>query len=361
MPLEPAEAHRRLLQNLGESDPLVWQQRWRQRLAGCVVPELIDASLLWGLALPLLSWLELRRATTPQGPRGCPVVALNGPVGSGKSSLAKVLQALAPAIGCRLAVASIDDAYLDWDARCAAMAGNPFGVNRVPPGSHDPDLLVEAIDAWRLGAALRLPRFDKTLRGGDGDRAGWSSGPADALLLEGWMVGCSPVGDEALSTWISQQRSLGAFSSEELNWLPHWNQNLRAYGPLWDRCTSLWLLQPTRSELVRRWRFQAEAKQRRHQIGLLAINKKGSALVSQQVHAASSQQGDGEACRSQTWLSPRALDGLVRATQASLPAQLYQHGLVERAIGVACLDAQRRCRWAGPGGDQSSVSSSLMG
>ena len=70
--------------------------------------------------------------------------------------------------------------------------------------------------------------------------------------------------------------------------------------------------------MPRRWRFQAEARQRR--------------------------SGGG-------WLRPEQLDQLVQATLQSLPAPLYQHPLLQRACWVRELDARRRCRWQGPGGE----------
>jgi D-glycerate 3-kinase len=130
-----------------------------------------------------------------------PVLGLNGPVGAGKSTLARQLQQRFAAAGLQLAVASIDDAYLPWPQRQAALAGNPFGVSRVPPGSHDPQALVAALAAWRAPASegvLALPRFDKTLRGGEGDRIAPEAAPAQALLLEGWLLGCQPLAPAAL-------------------------------------------------------------------------------------------------------------------------------------------------------------------
>jgi D-glycerate 3-kinase len=106
------------------------------------------------------------------------VIGLNGPVGAGKTTLCRGLQQRFAAAGIRLAVASIDDAYLPLAERQRAMAGNPFGVLRVPPGSHDPEALAAPIRTWRAAAeaTLSLPRFDKTLQGGQGDRTThWSS------------------------------------------------------------------------------------------------------------------------------------------------------------------------------------------
>jgi D-glycerate 3-kinase len=255
-----------------------------------------------------------------------PVLALNGPVGAGKSRFCQQLIGLAQGLGLRLAVASIDDAYLPWEQRLVAMADNPFGVNRVPPGSHDCPLLVERLQRWRSGGALRLPRFDKTLRDGAGDRVmepdcSESSGSIDALVLEGWLMGCRPLGTAGLvAAGVAPGMELGLglspLRADEAAWLAHWDRNLEAYGPLFALCNGLWLLRPLHWGLPRRWRFQAEARQRRLQ---------------RQRHKI-----DG-------WLQPAELDRLVRSSLASLPPRLYQDPLAAQAKASAQLDGRRRC------------------
>jgi D-glycerate 3-kinase len=258
-----------------------------------------------GFVRPLLA--ALGRAVARGAPRR-PVIGLQAPVGAGKTTLSRQLQQLARQGGIQLAVASIDDAYWPWPERQRRMAGNPFGVTRVPPGSHNPAVLEQAISCWRQGEMLRLPRFDKTLLAGEGDHNGWSEAQADALLLEGWMLGYRPV-----NTALVQQYSLTAteLSEAERAWLPRWNDALAAYQPLWDCCDSIWVMQPADWSRVFRWRLQAEARQRR---------AGGAAL------------------------SVPALQQLVRATLASLPPQLYQAQLDAQADGVAILDGQRRCQ-----------------
>jgi D-glycerate 3-kinase len=255
-----------------------------------------------------------------------PVLALNGPVGAGKSRFCQQLIGLAQERGLRLAVASIDDAYLPWEQRLVAMAGNPFGVNRVPPGSHDAPLLVERLKRWQSGGALQLPRFDKTLRNGAGDRvadaaSSEAGATTDALVLEGWLMGCRPLGAAGLraagvACGMELAAGLAPLGEEEAAWLPHWDRQLEAYGPLFDLCDGLWLLRPLDWGLPRRWRFQAEARQRRLQ---------------RQNHKA-----DG-------WLKPAELDRLVRSSLASLPPRLYQQPLIKQAKASAQLNGRRRC------------------
>ncbi len=271
----------------GIADPDGWHRRWCARLP----PELpLDPVLLHGFALPLLERLHQLA-----GAGSRPVLALNAPVGAGKTTLGRVLAELAPLLGFRLAVASIDDVYLPWAERQRALAGNPFGVTRVPPGSHDPVLLCERLEQWRSGGVLRLPRFDKTLRDGEGDRCADRVVPADALLLEGWLLGCRPLGSALVPLLLQGSEGPGeTLREEERSWLGHWDRALEAYLPLWQSCQELWLMHPLHWELPRRWRFQAEARQRR----------KG---------------GDT--------LSAAALGNLVRASLCSLPPQLYQQPL----------------------------------
>ena len=281
----------------------------------------MDPLLLEGLAMPMLAQVK---GLVGSGQR--PVMALNGPVGAGKSLFCQQLMGLAKARGLRLAVASIDDAYLPWEQRLVAMAGNPFGVNRVPPGSHDAPLLVERLQRWRSEGVLQLPRFDKTLRDGAGDRmveapSVEAAATTDALVLEGWLMGCRPLGAAGLraagvAAGMELAAGLAPLGADEAAWLPHWDRQLEAYGPLFDLCDGLWVLRPLDWGLPRRWRFQAEARQRRLQ---------------RQNH-----QADG-------WLKPAELDRLVRSSLASLPPRLYQEPLIAQAKASAQLNGRRRC------------------
>jgi D-glycerate 3-kinase len=264
----------------------------------------LDPLLREAFAEPLLTDLAGR---VRAGER--PLIGLNGPVGAGKTTLCRWLGGAAGRHGLRLAVASIDDFYLPWAERQQRLAGNPFGVSRVPPGSHDTNLLLTSLRHWRGGDPLLLPRFDKTLRGGQGDRSGLETLDADALVLEGWLVGCQPLGADRLAEDPELTRDL-KLTVEEQAWLPHWDRALRAYGPVWDQLSDLALLRPDDWTWPRRWRFQAEARQR-------------------------GAGGD--------WLSGPELERLVRSSLNSLPPSLYQQPLEAVATRVAWLDGRRRC------------------
>ena len=274
---------------------------------------------------PLLCQLSDWHQQARRGERRLPLIGLNGPVGVGKSTLGRRLESLAPQFGLQLMVASIDDLYLSWPERGRRLADNPFGVSRVPPGSHDLPLLHAALADWRSGGPLRLPHFDKTLAQGQGDRCGWREQRCDALVLEGWLIGCRPLDDALLQGLIAaaaQRRQDPAGTArpdplwggpgapqlrpEEMQWLPRWNRELADYLPLWQSLDSLWLLRPLHWGLPRRWRFQAEAQQRR--------------------------RGGG-------WLNAESLNRLVRASLCSLPPALYQDPLLPRPAARVRLPA----------------------
>lgn len=240
------------------------------------------------LVEPMLADLGVRLSSG----QARPLLLLNGPVGAGKSTLARRLQRRAAERGLRLAVASIDDLYLPWPERRRRLEGNPFGVWRVPPGSHDVPLLCQSLERWRQGGPLRLPRFDKTLAAGEGDRDGWQEQEADALLLEGWLLGCRELGAAGVA---QASPHLNELTEAERAWLPRWDRELAAWEPVLREAVGLWLLRPRSWTLPRRWRFQAEARQRR--------------------------AGGG-------WLAPARLEALVRASLHALPPGLYQDPLL---------------------------------
>jgi D-glycerate 3-kinase len=124
-------------------------------------------------------------------------------------------------------------------------------------------------------------------------------------------------------------------NTAELIWLQRCNQALGAYQPLWHELNQLLMLWPSDWRWPRRWRLQAEARQRR--------------------------RGGG-------WMPAVELDSLVKSTLQSLPPDFYQRPILARANAVRVLDSRRRCVWEGSGtaalkrwAQPCSVSSSATG
>ena len=164
-------------------------------------------------ALSLLQqWCRERRSN------GQTLLGLCAPPGSGKSWLSQQ-------IGSGVVAVSIDDLY--WPQ--PKLQQHQRGL----PGSHDLPRLAQVMDEFRQHGQTLVPRFDKTLAGGAGDRVDDQPHQGEQLLLEGWCVGARG--------------------------LP----SLADYEPIWQRLDALLVIIPPSHNHVLRWRLQAEARQRR--------------------------------------------------------------------------------------------------
>ena len=156
---------------------------------------------------------------------------------------------------------SVDDFYLTFEGQrrlAAEHAGNPLLELRGNAGSHDLALGSETLESLaraREGEDVALPRYDKSLHSGRGDRApraAWPSvrGPVDVVLFEGWMLGFRPVG--------------AAEAAKVSPHLPAVDGFLGAYEAAWDRRCDSWLVVRATNgpSCVYAWRLQAERQLR---------------------------------------------------------------------------------------------------
>lgn len=182
-------------------------------------------------------------------------VALQGPQGSGKSYLSARLQTHLQSTPCSLRVAafSIDDLYLpheDLISLAASFPNNMLWKGRGQPGTHDIELGVEILSALKTARSrAELPRFDKSLFGGEGDRLPMDGSgtvveqpPAvDVVVFEGWCVGFHPISEvELLSRWNGiwrqekEKLSLEENQMGRLEDVKAINEKLKDYLKLWS-------------------------------------------------------------------------------------------------------------------------------
>ena len=183
------------------------------------------------------------------------VIGLQAPQGAGKTTLVTHLLRRLAERGLRGAGVSIDDFYLTRAKQVAlaeANPANPYLEHRGYPGTHDIALgtqTLQALKSLAAGLAQRVPVYDKSAHGGRGDRAPESDwrevkGPLDVVIVEGWMLGFSPVGESALPD--SRMR------------VP--NTILAGYAA-WYGCIDQWIvLRAAEAEFVLEWRVEAEEK-----------------------------------------------------------------------------------------------------
>lgn len=252
-----------VLLGLEREEVTAWLDQQLQTLGEAATMEALGAiphhpSVLWGLWLPMVQLMGRLRHTTAR-----PQIGLAGVPGTGKTTLGLAMAVLGQAYGFSPIVASIDDYYLPLPERTTAMADNPFAIDRGPPGSHDLQWLNRSLDDFAAHGQCCIPRFDKGLAGGRGDRSGSEQHEGDVFLLEGWMVGARPfpVGPD--------DPHPGASAAHQA-WCARCSTALAEYTSTWERLHGLVLVVPQQWRHSLRWRLQAEARQRRRGKGALS-------------------------------------------------------------------------------------------
>lgn len=210
--------------------------------------------LLWNLWLPLASQLAAQ-----QQQLGHPLIqGILGGQGTGKTTMATVLSVILAQMGDRTLSLSLDDLYKTYEERRRLQQQDPRLIWRGPPGTHDVQLGVQILDQLRQSdrtEPVAVPRFDKSARGGAGDRtAPEPIDTVDIVLFEGWFVGVRPIDPE---TFVAptpdpiQTAADRAFARDM-------NQRLSEYLPLWKRLDRLIVLYPVDYHLSLAWRTEAE-------------------------------------------------------------------------------------------------------
>jgi D-glycerate 3-kinase len=200
----------------------------------------------------------LRQAVLPALPReAVPIVGLSAPQGAGKTTVMRgVCEALARD-GLRAVSVSIDDFYLTSQQQIALARQhpeNPYLQHRGYPGTHDVALGASTLRILRMlttEKSIKVPCYDRFAHRGDGDRmpeSHWRviAGPLHVVVLEGWMLGFTPVDDGLL-----EDEHLGVIN-ERLAAYRTWHLLLRGF---------IWI-EPEDHAFVRDWRVEAEERAR---------------------------------------------------------------------------------------------------
>jgi len=216
--------------------------------------------------LPVFFWvMELLRVWEQrQGPgkgKVPLVLGMSAPQGCGKTTLVTFLKDMLAAAGKKSAVVSVDDFYLRGSAQdelAEKFPSNGLLRFRGNAGSHDLQLGCETLESLRKAGpsdSIPVPFYDKSLRGGRGDRApesewGSVSGPLDLVLFEGWMLGFPPV--------ESREEAIGVDPN-----LEQVNENLRTYDR-WHGLVDAWMVvEIADPQCVFKWRQQQEEAMKR--------------------------------------------------------------------------------------------------
>lgn len=209
------------------------------------------------------------------------LVGINGAQGTGKSTLALLLQDLLCAQDYKVAVLSIDDFYLSRSSReQLARSVHPLLASRGVPGTHDVELLqktLQALASASRGQLVELPAFDKAT---DDIVAPLQrprvEGPIDLILLEGWFIGAGAQSEELLENPVN---ALEQKEDPEGHWR-HWvNAKLAGqYQQVFQQLDLLILMQAPSFEQVYQWRGLQESKLRQKNSGKATAVMDESAL-----------------------------------------------------------------------------------
>ncbi|MBM0740087.1 glycerate kinase [Phormidium sp. CLA17] len=211
---------------------------------------------LWRVWLPIAQQLANRHQQV-----GRPFVqGILGGQGTGKTTLSKLLTVLLRQMGLNALNWSLDDLYKTFSDRQRLQAQDPRLVWRGPPGTHDVALGIETLDLLCQSSdqIISIPRFDKSLHNGAGDRATPEQAQnIDIILFEGWFVGVQPIDSTAFD-----QAPPPILTEADRAFARDINARLQAYLPLWQRLDSLWVLNLSDYRLSKQWRKQAEQQMR---------------------------------------------------------------------------------------------------
>ncbi len=214
--------------------------------------------------LPLIDQLQYQLADADDGtPAATMVLGINGAQGTGKSTLARLIEVVLESRGKRVANLSMDDFYLSQTQRQRLAADiHPLLATRGVPGTHDTALAIQtiaALQAATVSSVVHLPRFDKaiddllTVEEWPG-----FEGRADLIIVEGWFLGAEPQLDSELETAVN---TLEENEDAEGLWRRYANAQLAGSYQQWFACIDhLIMLKAPAFEQVKVWRSLQEVK-----------------------------------------------------------------------------------------------------
>ncbi|UZJ53954.1 hypothetical protein CBS101457_003274 [Exobasidium rhododendri] len=208
------------------------------------------------------------------------IVGMQGPQGSGKTTVTERVKQDLLKEGRRIAVFSLDDLYKTHEDMLKLAHDNPSNAllqGRGQPGTHDMDLgrrLLSQLRNSADGTKVSLPVYDKSLFQGQGERSEETievEMPLEVVIFEGWCMGFYPLSEVELQRRIHDCNKVRGeeevwqdeavqpyFASHSVKSLFQINNSLRSYLDWYDYIDAFIQLKPDNLQNVFAWRLQAE-------------------------------------------------------------------------------------------------------
>lgn len=199
------------------------------------------------------------------------VLGISGPQGSGKLYLAEnVLTYLSTNFSDLRAIGVLtDDFYLTHEEQvkvslAAKEEGNTILQGRGLPGTHDLQLALETLDNLVSKRPCKVPLYDKSAYGGEGDRLAeskWRSAekPVDVVVFEGWFNGFRSIDPNEFTKIYMVEPDSGVVKRSTLHHLEEVNHKLKEYEPLWSYIDYFVYLETDNIDNVYLWRLEQES------------------------------------------------------------------------------------------------------
>jgi D-glycerate 3-kinase len=195
--------------------------------------------------------LQLRNDAKPL------IQGILAPQGTGKTTLTSIMSIILAYFNLKVNNLSLDDIYKTYNERLKLRQKDQRLRWRGPPGTHDIELGSKVLArVCQQENPILIPRFDKSLHRGQGDRiAPEQVEQIDILFFEGWFVGMRPV-EETVFDHAPDPIN----NEEDRQFAKDNNQRLREYLPLWAKIDRLLILYPLDYRWSLQWRQAAEPK-----------------------------------------------------------------------------------------------------